>query len=221
MKIVTFKYDDLKNQQRNVIRAIASSGKTHGRFSHTAVSAARGYPRFEGRCSGREKRCKTLGRQNRSYGSTLTSGGKRYRRYKNDLEFAFSGRNSGHERSNLSGSGIFYQFHRIIGFGVNRRPFIFLVPLIFSFVISGCGNAIASDEPISSQTAKPLTRAECLGMKDKADKISCFQKLAKQRKAEIKGKKARLQTTETNIEKIEKENEALLKEFERGVLDDE
>ena len=58
-------------------------------------------------------------------------------------------------------------------------------------------------------------------MEVKEDKLACFEKLAEQRKTEIEQKEVRLQTTESNIEKTEKENEVLLKEFERGVLDDE
>ena len=56
-------------------------------------------------------------------------------------------------------------------------------------------------------------------MEKKDEKIACFKKLAEQRQTEINEKKKHLQATEANIERIEKENEALLKEFERGVVD--
>ena len=58
-------------------------------------------------------------------------------------------------------------------------------------------------------------------MKTKEEKVTCFKKLAEQRRTEINEKKKGLETTEANIERIEKENEALLKEFERGVVDNE
>ena len=92
--------------------------------------------------------------------------------------------------------------------------------LFLILTLTACGNATAEDQTKAEHDIKPVTRAECLGKEVKEDKIQCLKNLNIQRTLELAKKKARLEATEANIEKIEKENETLLKEFEHGVLDE-
>lgn len=214
MKIVSSQYEHPKNQQRNVIRVNAGSRKTHGRLSYVALSTTRGH-------SGFENGCKTRRRQVGQCGSTVTPRGELRRRNTHELEFAFGGRHSRHERGHISGSGLFYQLHRLTGFRSVRKTFVALFPLLFCFALTACENAVATDEATPTIIAKPLTRAECLAMEVKEDKIACLKKLTTQRKIELAQKKIRLDETKRKNEQLQKENEALLKEFERGVLGEE
>jgi len=93
--------------------------------------------------------------------------------------------------------------------------------LVILLVLSACGNATATDNPQVDLETQPLTRAECLAIEVKEDKIACFQKLAKQKKAELEATQQRVETLKSENEKRRERNEALLKEFERGVLDEE
>lgn len=99
------------------------------------------------------------------------------------------------------------------------RRFVLTTASLFLF--SACGDATATNDTTPKSETKALTRTVCLAEQVKEDKIACLKKLTAQRKIELAQKKARLEETKANIEKIEKENEVLLKEFERGVLDEE
>ncbi len=89
------------------------------------------------------------------------------------------------------------------------------------FIMTACNSAVATDTPEKQPEIKPVTRADCLVMKAKEEKIACLKKLTAQGKTELARKKARLKATQENIARIEKENEALMKEFEKGVLAEE
>lgn len=98
-------------------------------------------------------------------------------------------------------------------------PYVCLL-LLFPVLVA-CGDATATNEPAPEPETKPVTRAECLAMKVKEDKVACFQKLAEQRKAKLDATEKRIDEIRNESDKLKKENEALLKEFERGVLDEE
>jgi len=102
--------------------------------------------------------------------------------------------------------------HRAIGYAC----------LLFALLaLPACDNATATDNLKADLKTKPVTRAECLAMAIKEDKIACFQKLAKQRKAKLDATEKRINEIRNESAKVKEENEALLKEFERGVLDEE
>ena len=96
-----------------------------------------------------------------------------------------------------------------------------MLAVVSLFIMTACNNAVAIDTPEKQPETKPVTRAECLAMETKEEKIACLKKLTAQGKTELARKKARLETTQENIARIEKENEALLNEFEKGVLAEE
>jgi len=49
--------------------------------------------------------------------------------------------------------------------------YVCLLPLFL--ILVACGDAIATNEPIPDPKTKPVTRAECLAMEIKEDKIAC------------------------------------------------
>ena len=87
---------------------------------------------------------------------------------------------------------------------------LLLLAIASLLLLSACGDATAKNEP----KAKVLTRADCLAMKEKQDKIDCMKTVLNKRKS-------KLNDTRKNIEKLKEENENLLKGFEKGVLDKE
>ena len=91
----------------------------------------------------------------------------------------------------------------------------------YLFFLFACGDATATNEPTPKPETKPVTRAECLAMEVKEDKIACFEKLTEQEKADLDATKNRIEVLKKENEKRRERNEALLKEFERGVLDEE
>jgi len=91
-------------------------------------------------------------------------------------------------------------------------------PLFLILTLSACGDAIAIDQSKTDLKIKPVTRAECLATEVKQDKIACFNQLAKQRKNELEATEKRIEDIRKESAKLKKENEALLKEFEKGVL---
>jgi len=93
--------------------------------------------------------------------------------------------------------------------------------LVTLLTLSACGNATATDKTQTDPETKTVNRTECLAMEDKDDKIACFNKLANQRKNELVATKERIEYIRTERARLRKENEKLLKEFERGVLDEE
>jgi len=86
------------------------------------------------------------------------------------------------------------------------------------FIVTACNNAVATDTPEKQPEIKPVTRAECLAMEIKQDKITCFKKLSEQRKSELEVTQKRIKDLEKENQKRRERNEALLKEFEKGVL---
>jgi len=94
-----------------------------------------------------------------------------------------------------------------------------LLATVSLFLLPACADATATNELRLKPETKPVTRAECLAKELKAEKITCFKILAKQREAELKATHQRIETIKIENEKLDQENEALLKEFEKGVLD--
>jgi len=86
------------------------------------------------------------------------------------------------------------------------------------FILTACNNAVATDPPEKQPEIKPVTRAECLAMEVKENKIACFKKLSAQRKAELEATQKRIKDLERENQKRRERNEVLLNEFEKGVL---
>jgi len=97
----------------------------------------------------------------------------------------------------------------------------FILATASIYLLSACSDATATNELEPDPTTKPVTRAECLAMEIKEDKIACLRKLAEQRKAKLEATEKRIENIRRESVKVKEENEALLKKFERGVLDEE
>lgn len=88
------------------------------------------------------------------------------------------------------------------------------------FLLPACGDASATNDNITKSETQALTRTVCLAEQVKEDKIACFKKLAEQRKTELEATQRRVETLKSENKERRERNEALLKEFERGVLDE-
>lgn len=96
-----------------------------------------------------------------------------------------------------------------------------LACLVFALLsVTACSNSTATDAPEESSQAKPLTRAECLAMKVKEEKITCIKTLTAQRKATTAETEKRIAALKKGNDERRRRNEALLKEFEESVLDE-
>ena len=87
--------------------------------------------------------------------------------------------------------------------------------------LSACGDATATDKPAKEPETTLVTRSECLAIKTEEEKIACFKKLSKQNQKRLSILDGKIETLDRmNSEKLKK-NEALLKEFEKDVLDED
>jgi len=88
-------------------------------------------------------------------------------------------------------------------------------------ILSACNDATAENKVKDADETKLLTRAECLAMEIKQDKIDCMKKVLAQSRAELAATQERTAKLKAENDKRRERNEALLKEFEKGVLDEE
>jgi len=88
-------------------------------------------------------------------------------------------------------------------------------------MLAACNNAIATDKPNSKQEkAKPVTRAECLVLQEKAEKIICLKNVVALKKAALAERQTLLAREKARGKALDDETDELLEEFEKGVLGD-
>jgi len=96
------------------------------------------------------------------------------------------------------------------------------VCLMFALMsMTACNNVEAADNPVDSQKPATVTRTACLALEVKEDKIACLKKLTVQRKASAAETDKRIAALEKENEKRRERNEALLKDFEKSVIDED
>jgi len=195
MKINLPQNDNKQSQQRNALRFAQTAWRGFARLQARCISAVR---------SNRQafqpdrQTSRPPGRQGRSHGSTLTPCGDLNRGHSYQLEQKTGRSHSRKQRSNICPRVLCRQLYSL-------RQWTLIC--LLGAILSACSEASAKKE-----TQPPLTRETCLAIEKKDEKIACIKTLTAKRKEGIT-------KSEKTIERLEKENETLFKEFEKGVID--